>query len=62
MAVYELKADDRTVWVGQARPSQTQIDRAAVEATARGWNGTVMNLYRSNRWAAFCYPSDEALA
>lgn len=64
--IYELRAEEDdepvVVWRGNAAPTQSQIDRAALSATSRGWNGTSFELYCAGRWVQTAKPSDEALA
>lgn len=59
---YELFADDVSVWISSRLPTQDYIDRAAIAATKRGWNGTVLELYCDAQFRKEVYPSHEALA
>lgn len=59
---YELWADDVCVWSASRRPTQDQIDRTAIYATERGWNGTTLELRCDGVSRGDVYPSDEALA
>ena len=64
---YELRADEDidapvTVWRGNRKPTQADVDMAAGSACERGWNGTTLDLYEDGRWLEWVKPSDEVLA
>ena len=50
MPTYEIFADDVSVWSASRPPTQDQIDRTAVYANERGWNGTVLELKCDGVW------------
>lgn len=59
---YELFADDESVWCATRRPTQTDVDRAAAGANARGWNGTSLELYCDGVWRQLMQPSEDVLS
>lgn len=60
-APYLLFADEIEIARYSQPPRQEQIDRAAVDASKRGWNGTVLKLVAPDASKADVYPSEEAL-
>lgn len=58
---YELFADDISVWKNSRPPVQLDIDRAAIYATRRGWNGTQLELRCDGSFRGLRTPSAEAL-
>jgi hypothetical protein len=56
---YEIKADDVTVWEAKRPPTQDQIDRTAVYANGRGWNGVTLDLFCDGVWRGFLKVSPE---
>lgn len=40
----------------ETRPSQATIDQVAGNMTARGWNGTQLDLYRDGKWLEWVDP------
>lgn len=47
--IYELKADDVTMWAGERMPTNGQALRAANRADDQGWNGTSLDLYKNGK-------------
>lgn len=66
MQSYELRADDVVLWTGRKLPTQLDIDRAAADANARGWNGITLEVWiRKGAGAYRCgdvSPSEEVLS
>lgn len=61
--MYEVHADDVVMKRGLEKPpSQATIDRLAVAADGRGWNGTTLTLVRDGKAVRELFPSDEAKA
>lgn len=59
---YHLYADDVELHRYARPPTQQQVDDASREASARGWNGTVLELLAPDGSSADVYPSESALS
>jgi len=59
---YEIVADDVSVWSASHRPTQDEIDRTAIYAGGRGWNGTTLDLHCDGFFREWLYPSEAALS
>ena len=59
---YEIMADDVSVWESSYRPTKDEIDRTAIYATGRGWNGTELELHCDGLFREWLYPREEALS
>lgn len=62
IANYEIYADDVRMTSSPRPPKQREVDLVAARATAQGWNGTTLSLYRDGRWLRELYPSERAWA
>lgn len=58
---YEIKADGIRVAGTPWNPHQADIDKACIAATRRGWNGTILEVWRDGKLVKEVNPSDEAL-
>jgi hypothetical protein len=59
--MYEIRADDVSVWSAQPRPTRDEIDRTAIYASGKGWNGTTLDLYCDGAWREELRPDPAAL-
>ena len=61
--MFEIRADDVVLKANlETRPSQATVDRLAVSADRRGWNGTSLELLRDGKHVCDLFPSEEAKA
>lgn len=61
MPDYEILADDVSVWKADHRPTKDEIDRTAIYAGQRGWNGTELGLLCDGFFREWLYPSEAAM-
>jgi hypothetical protein len=61
--MYEIRADDVVLKSNlKDVPNQAEVDRLAVAADRRGWNGTTLDLFKNGQPVCELFPSDEAKA
>ena len=61
MEKHRIEADGEVVWRGANPPTDAIVNAVALEATRKGWNGTVLDYYFAGEFIRELHPDFELI-